>query len=70
VYFGDDAAILSWHRWLGTAAAVGSLVVLFLNRRLKPGAMAVVLTLLAVLVGVTAHYGGTLLYGAGYFTGF
>ena len=70
VYFGDDQTVLSWHRWLGTGAAVGSLVVLFLHRRLKPFAMAMVLTLLAALVGVTAHFGGTLLYGADYFTDF
>ena len=69
-YFGDSVNTLFWHRWLGTGTAVLSCVVLFLSRRLDKTKLAVALTLCAILVGITGHFGGTLVYGSDFFTEF
>lgn len=64
VYFGDDEQILLLHRWLGTGTAVVAVVVALARRKLGPKALALALTLCAGLVTATAHFGGSLVYGA------
>lgn len=64
VYFGDDEQLLFWHRWLGTGTAGVSTAVLLMKNRLSGKALALVLTLCAVLVAATAHFGASLVYGA------
>lgn len=63
VYFGDDAALLSWHRWLGTSVALLAASTLIGRPKLNPMGMAITLTLCAALVVAAAHYGGSLVYG-------
>lgn len=64
VYFGEDADLLFWHRWLGTGTATVTVIVLALRRKLTPKPLAAALTLCAVLVGITAHYGASLVHGS------
>jgi hypothetical protein len=66
VYFGDDENLLFWHRWLGTGTAVAATVVVLLKNRLGPKTLAVALTLCATLVAAAAHFGASLVYGAGF----
>lgn len=66
VYFGDDAALLSKHRWLGTSVAVLAASTLIGRPKLNPMGMAITLTLCAALVVAAAHYGGSLVYGPDY----
>lgn len=62
------------HRWGGVSVAVLSglgLLFLFTSKRfpkITPKLYKGVLVLLLVLVPVTAHFGGTLVYGLNYFT--
>ncbi len=69
----DLKPILFWHRWLGTGVAFDFLVILALwywQRAVPNGKRIwlyrISLWLGAVLVGVTGHLGGTLVYGIGY----
>ncbi len=71
---GSDAWVLDWHRWLGVATA-GAAVAAGLAA-VAAGSMQgrrsfawyrFVLILSAVLVGVTGHFGGSLIYGTQYF---
>jgi len=66
---------LAWHRWLGTACAVWAIIALalwYLHRkspcRKKLGTYRVVLFSGAMLVGITGHLGGLLVYGLDYYT--
>jgi uncharacterized membrane protein len=63
------------HRWLGTSTAVLAIVAVICGelarRRQSAGlrkAYLVLLFLAAVVVGVTGHFGASLVYGLGYFT--
>lgn len=61
-------ATLAWHRWLGTALAAWAIVCLALwawQRKAGHGRWAYRLALLggAVLVAITGHLGGILVYG-------
>jgi hypothetical protein len=66
VYFGDDANLLFWHRWLGTSTAAVALIVLSLRKKLGPKSLAVALTLCAGLVATAAHFGASLSYGSNF----
>lgn len=68
--------MLAWHRWLGTATAVWALVTVFLwwRNRSAP-AVSPYLNLYrialwggAVLIAITGHLGGLLVYGLDYFS--
>ena len=67
--------ILSWHRWLGVSTAlvamVGLAVLLTEHRRgpRTPLAYRIVLAAIVVAVPTTAHFGGSLIYGADYLFG-
>lgn len=68
-YTGDAATILEWHRWLGLAVSLLSLIgimSLLAEKRGKPmGTISyrLILALLTIIIPVTAHLGGTLIYG-------
>jgi len=75
MYFGDeDIQLLFLHRWLGTGTAAAAVLVLalkhFTPKLAKPIPLALLLTAVAALVGVAAHYGGSLTYGVDNFTEF
>jgi len=75
MYFGDeDIQLLFLHRWLGTATAAAAVLVLVLKhftpKLAKPIPLALLLTVVAALVGAAAHYGGSLTYGVDNFTEF
>lgn len=63
----DQIDTLSWHRWLGTSTALWAVVLAWQAWGLDFGgsnrAFRVNLTLAAFLVGVTGHFGGTLVFG-------
>lgn len=69
----DVKYLLPWHRWLGVAAlvsAIGAFASLYLSRLHWRGWIALYWTLLAIsglLIAITGHLGGTLVYGADYF---
>jgi len=71
--FVDLGPTLEWHRWLGMAAAAAALGAALLSSRLHRAsagsafAYRVMLFVTALLVTVTAHSGGTLVWGAGFF---
>lgn len=54
---------LDYHRWLGVAVATVAILGMTVFYR-KPGARLPLLALLAVLVGITGHLGGSLSYGS------
>ncbi|MGZ0708784.1 DUF2231 domain-containing protein [Coraliomargarita sp. W4R53] len=71
-YRGVLSEVLYWHRLLGlTVAGVAALALasLLMSRRSSRALMIyrVLLILLAVLIPVTAHFGGSLVYGVDYF---
>jgi uncharacterized membrane protein len=63
---------LEWHRWVGMAGAAGAIGTALLSSRLhvlsRRSAFAYRLTLFvtALLVAITGHLGGTLVWGAGF----
>jgi len=65
----EKSWILEWHRWLGTAAGGGALVILILSevgRRTRGGALTLfrwVLFLAVPLVVATGFLGGAMVYG-------
>jgi len=71
------AAVLPWHRWLGTAAAgmLVALLVLLARARRRPDsagrrwAFRLGLLAAAALVTAAGHFGATLVWGAGYLLG-
>ena len=67
----DVTTSLEWHRWLGTAGAVGAIGAALLSSRLHVSsrgtfAYRCVLFVTALLVAITGHLGGTLVWGAGF----
>jgi uncharacterized membrane protein len=66
----DDAALLEWHRWLGTsatAATVGAAIAASAPGRRRPFVIWTYRSALlaaAALVGITGHLGGVLAWGA------
>ena len=69
----DPSPSLEWHRWVGTAGAAGAIGAALLSLRLpvpaRRSAFVYRLTLFvtALLVAITGHLGGTLVWGAGFF---
>jgi uncharacterized membrane protein len=66
-------ATLGLHRWLGTATAGWAIVTAAISARderrcIRSGWFRAALVLAAILVGVTGHFGGVLVFGADYFT--
>lgn len=71
-YKGELAEILTWHRWLGVSvasiAAIGLLALLLAQLKI-PRLLNVyrsIAFILIILVPITAHLGGTLIYGKNY----
>jgi uncharacterized membrane protein len=69
----DAKNLLPWHRWLGVASMVTSIcamICLFLskfqNKGWKIGYLPF-LTLSGILVSITGHLGGLMVYGVDYF---
>ena len=68
----DLGPTLEWHRWLGMAGATAAIGVALLSFRLRGAsprsalAYRCMLFVTALLVTVTAHSGGTLVWGAGF----
>jgi uncharacterized membrane protein len=71
----DLRPILAWHRWLGTSVAVGAVLTSLARYwAINSGSLRVLWTyrvllwLFALLVGITGHLGGLLVYGLDYFS--
>jgi hypothetical protein len=68
----DATASLEWHRWLGVAGAAGAIGAALLSSPLHMSSRRwafvyrFMLFVTALLVAVTAHLGGTLVWGAGF----
>jgi len=68
----EATSSLEWHRWLGTVAAVAVLAAALTTagaRERSPVALwvyRITLLLAAVLVAVAGHFGGLLVWGAGF----
>ena len=71
--FVDLGPSLEWHRWLGTAGAAGAIGAAFLSWHLRVASRRpafvyrVTLFATALLVAITGHLGGTLVWGAIFF---
>ena len=69
----DASPSLEWHRWVGMAGAAGAIGAALLSCRLhvpsRHSAFAYRFTLFvtALLVAITGHLGGTLVWGASFF---
>ena len=71
-FAASSSQALVFHRWTGTAAGVVAVVAAALSERdarrgVRSPLFRVLLFVGALLVGVAAHLGGTLVYGANYF---
>jgi mono/diheme cytochrome c family protein/uncharacterized membrane protein len=72
-YGAGSAQVLRMHRWLGTIAGLWAVGLAFLceaeaRRRRRTGLFRVLLWVGTGLIGATAHLGGTLVHGEGFFT--
>lgn len=70
-FSGEDAQLLLNHRWLGVSVVVISILTLcgfYLLKKYtwRDKLYIVLLTVVASLVGLTAHFGGSLIYGSDY----
>jgi mono/diheme cytochrome c family protein/uncharacterized membrane protein len=64
-----DAGTVDWHMWMGISVTIVSFL-LFLNTVVYKREITYLLSvLLAVLITITGHLGGTLTHGEGYLTG-
>ena len=72
--WNDGDWMMTTHRWLGTSAGIGALLVLVLaewsrrpsGRSIRPWYLAI-LFLAAVAVGLNGHYGGLMAYGPNHY---
>jgi uncharacterized membrane protein len=68
----DASALLEWHRWLGTLAAVATLAAALATASIRrqrlaaPWVYRIALLAAAALVAVTGHLGGALAWGSGF----
>ena len=68
----DASPSLEWHRWVGMAGAAGAIGAALLSSRLQRSSRRlafgyrVTLFVSALLVAITGHLGGTLVWGAGF----
>ena len=67
----DASPSLEWHRWVGMAGAAGAIGAALLSSRLpvpsrRSFVYRVTLFVTALLVAITGHLGGTLVWGAGF----
>jgi uncharacterized membrane protein len=68
----DASPSLEWHRWVGMAGAAGAIGAALLSSRLHVSSRRVAfvyrvtLFVTALLVAITGHLGGTLVWGAGF----
>lgn len=67
--------ILSWHKWLGFASGITTLIAAGVSYRLataesRPGRMlrSLVILLAAVLTAITGHWGSVMVWGADFFS--
>lgn len=72
-FSGEDAELLFNHRWLGVSVVILSVVTLgafYLLRNYKRRDLVhlMLISILAVLVGLAGHFGGSLIYGSDYLT--
>lgn len=70
-FTGEDAELLLNHRWLGVSVVATAVITLgvfyfFKTHKWRDAIYLILLTILAVLVVLTGHYGGSLIYGAEY----
>ena len=68
----DASPSLEWHRWVGMAGEAGAIGAALLSSRLPMASRRaafvyrVTLFVTALLVAITGHLGGTLVWGAGF----
>ena len=68
-YTGEAASLLEWHRWFGTSVAIialsGACGLAMSASRLRWGRRVywISLAVLCVLIPITAHLGGSMIYG-------
>jgi len=63
---GYDANLLNWHKWLGIAAAIGSVTAGGLFWKKKPNSYRGVLFVTVAVLMVAGHLGGSLTHGSDY----
>jgi uncharacterized membrane protein len=71
-YGAGSPSILAWHRWVGTAIAVGSVILAAFSeidsrREVRSWLFRLLLLLVALLVVAAGYFGGLMVYGEGYF---
>jgi uncharacterized membrane protein len=69
----DATTSLEWHRWVGIAGAAGAIVAALLSSRLQGSSRGsaflyrCALFVSALLVAITGHLGGAIVWGASFF---
>ena len=64
-YEGD---LLFWHKWLGIATAILSVVIYISYKKLSPKRFFFLFLGFMILLGVTGHYGGSITHGSDFLT--